>query len=53
MLLFKKFLPIADICLSCEDTARQSLQWCRDGDFFASCISASRVHYAIHFRPAF
>jgi len=25
---FHKFFPIVDTCLSCEDTARQSVLWC-------------------------
>ena len=42
--------PIVDTCLSCEDIARQScamvpMQMASFGDFFASCISASRVQH--------
>jgi len=44
VLLFNKFFPIVDICLSCEDIARQSCamvpRWRYFGDFFASCISS-------------
>jgi len=34
-LLFNKFFSIVDMCLSCEDIARQSLRWCADGEFLA------------------
>ena len=46
--MLNRFFPIVDMCLSCEDIARQFVRWCRDGDFgdfFASCISASRVQH--------
>jgi len=48
------FFPIVDTCLSCKDIARQIVQWCPDGDFFAffgSCISSEPR--AVHFKPAF
>jgi len=53
ILLFNKFFPIVDICLSCEDIARQSCAMVPDGDFlaiFESCISSEPR--ADHFRPA-
>ena len=41
--------PIVDTCLSCEDITRQSCPMAPRrrilGDFFASCISSSRVHH--------
>jgi len=49
------FFPIIDICLSCEDIARQSVRWCADGDFlsyfFAACVSSEPR--AACFRHAF
>ena len=50
ILLFNKFFPIVDICLSCKDTARQIVRWCENGDFFASCIFSEPR--AAHFRHA-
>ena len=55
ILLLKSFFRIVDMCLSCEDIARQScgmvLRWRLFGDFFASCIcSEPRV---ARFRSAF
>jgi len=44
ILLFNKFFPIVDTCLSCEDIARQSGVMVPDGDFwrlFASCVCPS------------
>jgi len=42
ILLLNKFFPIVDMCLSCEDIARQSCtmvrRWRLFDDFFASCI---------------
>jgi len=29
------FFLIVNTCLSCEDTARQTVRWCRNGDFLA------------------
>jgi len=40
------FFPIVDICLTCEDIARQVVQWCADGEFWrflSPVFSASRV----------
>jgi len=52
--LLKKFFPIVDTCLSCEDIARQKLcdgaQMAIFGDFFASCVF--REPRAAGFRPA-
>jgi len=31
--MFNKFFPIVDICLSCEDTARQNCVMVPNGDF--------------------
>ena len=33
--LFNKFFLIVDICLRCEDIARQCVWWCADGEFSA------------------
>ena len=47
ILLFNKFLSIVDICLSCENTARESCamvrRWRFFGDFLGLVFSASRV----------
>jgi len=51
VLLLKKFFPIVDTCLSCEDMARQSCAMVPRWRFFASCISSEP--HAAHFRPAF
>jgi len=45
------YFPIADMCLSYEDIARQSCAMVPRWRFFGSCIS-SELH-AAHFRPAF
>ena len=54
LLVNKLFLPIVDMCLRCEDIARQScamVRRCRIfGDFFASCIFSEPR--AARFRPA-
>ena len=52
-LLFNKFFPIVDTCLSCEDKARQSYAMvpATFRQFFGSCISSEPR--AAHFRPAF
>jgi len=46
-MLLKKFFPIVDKCLSCEDIALQIVRWCPDGDFWRLFLrpefSASRV----------
>ena len=52
IVLFNKFFPIVDTCLSCEDIARQIVRWCADGDFLRPVFPASRVQY-VHFRHAF
>jgi len=54
-LLFNKFYPIVDTCLSCEDTARESCamvhRWWLFCVIFASRISSEPC--AAHFRHAF
>jgi len=44
VLLFNKFFPIVDTCLSCEDIAQQTCamvpRWRIFGNFFGSCISS-------------
>jgi len=39
------FFLIVDTCLSCEDTARQVVQWCQNGDFLHPVFSANRVQH--------
>ena len=51
VLMFNKFFPIVDICLSSEDIARQSCAMVPKWRFFASCISSEPR--AAHFTPAF
>jgi len=55
ILLLNKFFPIVNMCLSCENIARQSCamvpRWQIFGDFFWSCISSEPR--AAHFRPTF
>jgi len=34
ILLLNKFFPVVDMCLSCEDRARQFVRWCPDGDLW-------------------
>jgi len=51
ILLLNKFFSIVDMCLSCEDIARQIVQWCADGDFLRPCIF--NEPRAARFRPAF
>jgi len=50
VLLFNKFFPIVDTCLSCKDTAWQSCAMVPRWWFFASCIfsepSAARFRSA-------
>jgi len=47
VLLFRKFFPIVDTCLSCKDIARQSCamvrKWRFFGDFLRPVFSASHV----------
>ena len=49
ILLLNKFFPIVDMCLSCEDIARQSSatvpRWRIFGDFLRPILSASRVQH--------
>ena len=39
------FFSTVDTCLSCEDTARQVVRWCRDGEFLRPVFAAIRVKY--------
>jgi len=54
-LLFNICFPFVDMCLSCEDIARQSCamvpRWRIFWRFFGSCIFSEPR--AAHFRPAF
>jgi len=50
ILVFNKFFPIVDSCLSCEDTARQSCAIVRRWRYLHHCISSEPL---AHFRPAF
>jgi len=49
ILLLNKFFPIVDICLSCENIARESCamvpRWQIFGDFFGPAFPASRVQH--------
>jgi len=49
ILLLNKFFPIVDICVSCEDIARQSCgmvpRWRLFGDFLHAVFSASRAQH--------
>ena len=49
ILLFDKFFPIVDMCLSCESIAGQSCatvpRWRIFGDFLRPVLSASRVQH--------
>jgi len=51
ILLFNKFFPIVDTCLSCEDIAQQSCAMLPRWRIFGSCISSELR--AAHFRHAF
>jgi len=51
ILLLNHFFPNVDMCLSCEDIARQSCAMVPRRRFFASCIFIEPR--AAHFRPAF
>jgi len=48
-MLFNKFFPIVDTCLSCEDIARQSCaivrRWRIFGDFLRPVFSESRLQH--------
>jgi len=54
-LLFNNFFPIVDMCLSCEDMARQICamvpRWRIFGDFFGLAFPASCVHPKFALRP--
>jgi len=47
--LLKKFFPIVDTCLSCEDIAQQSCvmvpRWRLFGDFLGPALPASRAQH--------
>jgi len=49
ILLLNSFFPIVDMCLSCEDIARQSCvmvpKWRRFGDFLGPAFPASRAQH--------
>jgi len=49
VLLFNRFFPIVDICLSCEDIARQICtmvpRWCIFGDFLGLAFPARHVQH--------
>ena len=46
--LLNNFFPIVDMCLSCEDIARQIVRWCPDGDFWRLfCV----LHVKFALRP--
>jgi len=45
VLLFNKFFPIVDTCLSSEDIARQFVRWCQNGDFLCPVFPTSRVQH--------
>jgi len=49
ILLLNNFFPIVDMCLSCEDIARQNCtmvgRWRLFGDFLRPVFSASHVHH--------
>jgi len=56
-MLFNKFLPIVDMWLSCEDTARQSCamvpRWRIFGNFMGPAFPASRVQHISHMHSKF
>jgi len=45
MLLFNRFFPIVDTCLTCEDMVHKIVRWCPDGDFLA-------IFCVLHFQRA-
>jgi len=54
LLLFNKFFPIVDKCISCKDIAGKVVRRLPDGDFlaiFGSCIFSEP--HAAHFTHAF
>jgi len=57
VLLFSKFFPIVDTCLSCEDTAQQSCamerRWRIFGDFLHPVFSVSCMQYVSDLLPKF
>jgi len=57
VLLLNNFFQIVDMCLSCEDIARQSCtmvrKWRLFGDFLRPALPASRVQHVSDLRPKF
>ena len=57
ILLLNKFFPIVDMCLSCEDIARQICtivpRWPIFGDILGPAFSASRVQHVSDLHPKF
>jgi len=57
ILMLNSFFPIVDMCLSCEDIARQSCKmvrrWRFFGDFLRTVFSASRVQHVSDLHPKF
>jgi len=57
VLVFNKFFPIADTCLSCEDIARQSRaivhRWRIFGEFLHPVFSASHMQHISNLHPKF
>jgi len=45
--------PIVHTYLNCEDTARQFVRWCRNGDFLRPVFSAGRVQHISHMHSKF
>jgi len=57
ILLFNNFFPIVNVCLSCEDMARQTCVmvhgWRIFGDFLRPVFPASRVQHVSDLHPKF
>jgi len=51
LLLNKFFFRLSIHALVAKIWPDKVVRWCRDGDFFASCICSEPL--AVHFRPAF
>jgi len=45
ILLFNKFFPIVDTCLSCKDIAQQSYAMVPDGEFLGPAFPASHIQH--------
>jgi len=56
-MLFNKFFSIVELCLNCEDIARESCamvpKWRIFGDFVRRVFSASRVQHVSELHPKF